>query len=209
MRPPQTGAAQGAAKVPTNLPKPSAAPARSTPYDTRNNINAFYDQQLGAQEESWKGQEQLLQGQQNQRLREADVINARMGRGIGGGYANIQAAANAAGMNEMQKAWLSNQEAVNALKRDQFGALTDERQRQEERSWQTADQEKRRRDDMMRTIFENTGEVPSEGLLNYYMQGGGGSSPGAQTTDSGQETGKRNRGKSYTAAKTSGKFWFD
>lgn len=138
-------------------------PNQPPPINGTNDINSFYNNAFGSLDKGWDAQQGLLQGQANNMMRKADTMNGRMGRGIGGGYAGMQGAAMGQGQNEMQKAWLTYQDQRQGLGKDQFNALTNERQRQEEYQWKLKDDADKQRQHLVDMAMMYGGDTPSNG----------------------------------------------
>lgn len=61
--------------------------------DPTADIDKLYNDLTAQHEKDWGTQEGMLQKQQGAFMRQADITNARMGRGLGGGYASLAGAA--------------------------------------------------------------------------------------------------------------------
>lgn len=158
---------------------PGPSPAAPPPNTHIDDINSLYNNMLTAEGDAWKQQQGLLQQQSNNLMRGAALTNARMGRGMGGGFASLQGSALGQGMNEMTKAGLAYDERRRGLEREQFDKVLDEKHRQEERGWQLEDkaaQTTQHNQDQQLALaqwwYEQTGEFPtSSDIANLYPSG--------------------------------------
>jgi hypothetical protein len=165
---------------------PGAAGPRARTTATMGNFNVIpgsgvaaranksqFDKALADDEASWKDEQARLQNQMGAFGREADIMNARMGRSIGGGYASLAGAAMGKGMdaygraaqahttdrNKLQAAYLDKQLQE---KRYQEGLSREDAQRAEERGWAKEDQAAADTRAFEQMYFEQYGEYPSK-----------------------------------------------
>lgn len=158
----------------TFKPTPTPTPTPLTPGQQNiDNINSLHDKMAGRQEDLWKQNQGTLQGEMQGFKREADSLNARMGGSIAGGYAGLAGSAMGKGMDSYNRASLQHQAAMMGLEKDRFGQVLSEQHRGEERGWAKEDQEFNRTRDLERMIFESTGEIPSQQLVDSVAAGGG------------------------------------
>lgn len=76
----------------------------ANPSANGNDLDAFYKQLLGDDATQWADEQGLLQKQMHGFDRQADIINARSGRSIAGGYASLAGGAVGKGMDAYRQA---------------------------------------------------------------------------------------------------------
>lgn len=134
------------------------APAPPTPLD---DLNKAMEDSIKAIDSDTAKQQGMLTNQMLASQRAADVVNSRLGNSIGGGYAQLQGAAQGAGMDAIAKAGL----AGNEQKRNMMLAMLDKKlqqaNRQEERGWQQDDRNEDWAREMDRMRFEKFGTFPT------------------------------------------------
>lgn len=151
--------------------RPQVSDTPAAPPSGEDSINTFYDSLTKQQDADWDKQQGMLQGQMAGFQREADSLNARMGGSIAGGYAGLAGSGLTRGMDEFNKASLAYNQLRQATQRDQFNALTDERQRQEEHTWDEEARTEDREQQFIQMLIDS--DVPLDAVQAYTAGGGG------------------------------------
>lgn len=120
-----------------------------------SDVEGFYNDLMDQSDKDWEKSQEYLQNEMGAYQRRADLMNARMGRGIAGGYAQLTGAAMAQGMETYGKAALEH----NAQRRQsQLGFLDrmiGEMNTQRGREWSLEDQATQRDLELWKSILES------------------------------------------------------
>jgi hypothetical protein len=107
-----------------------------------NEMIVFYEALLKEHDKGWGDTQKMLQGQMAAGQRRADILNARLGRSVAGGYSSLQGGAMIGGMQEMGKAKLQSDEQRRGILLDWMEKNIEEKHRKEERGWTEEDNSK-------------------------------------------------------------------
>lgn len=136
-----------------------------------DDMNAFYQQLLNDDASSWQQEQGQLQNQMGAFGREADVMNARMGRSMGGGYASLAGGALGKGMQAYNQASQAHGDRRRQLQLAWLDKQLQEKQRQEERGWQQDDQNKDQEMQLMQMLANMDPGKMSPELLQAFASG--------------------------------------
>jgi hypothetical protein len=132
----------------------AAAPANGVGADPYSEIDKLFQDVLSQHEKSWSDTQAQLGKQQQNLMRRAELYNARMGRGLGGGFASLQGAALGEGADALARAKLQHDRAGNELLLGRIDSLTNRAERGEERDWQVEDRDLGWQRDTAMQVFE-------------------------------------------------------
>lgn len=108
----------------------------------RSELDKYYNDLTASEASDWGKQQQYMQNMMGSSLRRADAANAQAGRGMGGGYAQLQGAAMNQNMNTYNNAALSRNAGVRSMQQWYGGQLQNFLQNEQARE-DTFDQGKR------------------------------------------------------------------
>jgi hypothetical protein len=159
-------------------PAPTTDPGAGS---TMDDIDAFYNDILADDEAAWGKQQGMLQEDMGGFMREADVMNARMGRSMGGGYASMAGAALGKGMRAYNEADLAHGDRRRQLQLAYLDRQLEEKRRQEDRGWQNEDNDKADEMSMLQQMMGMEGFEMTPDMIR--MIEGMGIDPGALGMD--------------------------
>jgi hypothetical protein len=157
-------------------------------------INSIYQPMIDAMNASWGNQETNLKNQMGAFQRQADIINARTGRSIAGGYASLAGGALGRGMDAYRNAsadfnkgmaglQLNKGKDILADQRRAEDIGRDEQHRTQERGWAQEDKADAERQHYQDLYVQLNGELPSEEALDDFIAGKSGAGTTSQMSD--------------------------